>query len=299
MESHLAHGFLQRKHVVVVGAGYVGGAVARCALAAGARVTALTRNPERAAELGAQGATVIVDRLETESWHGQILGEVHFVLNAVSSGGGGLDGYRRSYVEGMHSLRRWACARTTAGHLIYTSSTSVYPQDGGASVDETMAVDPSAPRPAILLEAESGAQAWPGRWTVLRLAGIYGPGRHHLLDALRAGEPTVAGHGGHHLNLIHRDDIVSAVLAAWARGETAAGRIFNVVDDGRATKAVVIAWLANALSRAQPEFSGVPQPGRRAQAPDRIITNHRIKAGLDWSPRYPTFREGYAALLGA
>jgi nucleoside-diphosphate-sugar epimerase len=134
-----------------------------------------------------------------------------------------------------------------------------------------------------------------GRWFVLRLAGIYGPGRHALLEQVRSG--AVSGLGDHHLNLIHRDDIAAAVAACFGAPADIAGEIFNVADDGRARKAEVVAWLAEQLGVPLPRFTGVPAGGRRAVTPDRVIVNAKAKSMLNWRPRYPTFREGYASLL--
>src|SRR5690606_32116299 len=127
-----------------------------------------------------------------------------------------------------------------------------------------------------------------GRWFVLRLAGIYGPGRHYLLDQLREGAGTLAGRGEHHLNLIHRDDIVTAILAAFTAPAHVESGIFNVADDNAAPKAAVVQWIATRLCRPQPAFSGEPATGRRAVTPDRVIVSERIKRVLGWRPRYPT-----------
>ena len=178
----------------------------------------------------------------------------------------------------------------------------MYPQSGGARVNETAPVDREHERPRILAETEDLLMALPaaaGRRTVLRLAGIYGPGRHHLLEQVRSGE--VAGRGDHHLNLIHRDDIcrtIRAVLLSTEPGRTD-GEVFNVADDGAAPKADVVYWLAQKLGLPKPVFTGAPATGRRAVTPDRIIENAKIKRVLGWAPVYPGFREGYAAILGA
>lgn len=299
MNLSFAHGFLAGRTVVVFGAGYIGGAVVRAAVAAGAEVVALTRNPATAAVLGSTGAKAVVADLAADMWHEQVPASVSFVLNAVSSGGGGLEGYRSSYLRGAESIVSWARARNVAAHLIYTGSTSVYAQDDGVRVDERQPAEANDERAQILRATEATMQRWPGPHTILRLAGIYGPDRHHLLDQLREGATELPGHGEHHLNLIHRDDIVAAILTAWARPEAAKGNIFNLADDGAATKAEVVGWLAARLGRSSPAFSGVRVPGRRAQVPDRIIANDAIKAALGWSPVFPSFREGYAALLGA
>ena len=123
---------LTQKHLVVFGAGYVGVEVARQAITRGLRVTALTRNAIKATALRALGVEVIVADLAEGGWyvHPALAGGADFVLNCVSSGGGGIDGYRRSYVDGMRSVLAWVY-RVPVGTLVYTSSTSVYPQDGG------------------------------------------------------------------------------------------------------------------------------------------------------------------------
>lgn len=292
-----AHGFFAGKSLVVFGAGYVGAALARAAAARGARVWALTRNADKAAALAADGISTVVADLAASDWHGLLPVEAEFVVNCVSSGGGGVEGYRRSYVEGLNSILAWGGAARRPGTLVYTGSTSVYPQDGGVRVDETAPTGVGEGTAAILLEAERRARAWPGRSFVLRLAGIYGPGRHHLLNALRAGAAEVAGVGDHRLNLIHRDDIVAAILAVLAAPAALAGGIFNVADDGTAAKAEVAAWLSARLGRPAPAFTGSPAGGRRRVTPDRVIANDRLKAVLGWRPQFPSYREGYAAIL--
>jgi nucleoside-diphosphate-sugar epimerase len=294
---------LANKRLIIFGCGYVGTAVARRAREAGLQVQALTRNSARAADLAALGVNAVVDDLAADAWHERIAPGADLVLNCVSSGGGGLAGYRRSYVEGMSSILRWA-RRGPAGAMVYTSSTSVYPQDGGVVVDETAPTDGAGETGRILLEAEAllreGRDAR-GRWFILRLAGIYGPGRHHLLDEVRAGAAEIAGSGTQHLNLAHRDDICAAVLAAFTAPGSLADGIFNVADDAPTPKAEVVRWLAEQLGRPAPRFTGGAASARRGFAlpPDRLISNARLKAQLGWRPRYPSFREGYAAILSA
>jgi nucleoside-diphosphate-sugar epimerase len=313
---------LSGRHLVVFGAGYVGAAVARQAVARGLRVTALTRNAEQARVLTAEGIQAVVADLADEAWHPQIPGGADLVLNCVSAGGGGVNGYRRSYLDGMRSVLAWAAGGggppTT---LVYTSSTSVYPQDGGVTVTEESPVGGSGPTAEVLVEAEnlllghfnvggvpspradeSRGEGTPPtcsiqkRAFILRLAGIYGPGRHHLLDQLRAGATELSGRGDHRLNLIHRADIAAAIWSAFTAPPEIEGGIFNVTDDSPATKAKVVAWLATRLGVPAPRFTGEPTPGRRAIVPDRVIANGKIKRVLGWQPAYPTFREGYVGI---
>lgn len=288
---------LSGKRLVVLGAGYVGAAVARAGLARGLTVAALTRNPDKAGVLAAAGISTVVAELSSATWHDQMPADAEFVVNCVSSGGGGPEGYRRSYVDGLRSILTWARRADRPGTLVYTSSTSVYPQDGGLRVSEMDSTEGAEGTARVLLEAEELSRSWPGRAFVLRLAGIYGPGRHYLVDQLRSGAGVVAGRGEHHLNLIHRDDIMEAIFAALSAPPGVDGGIFNVADDGATPKAVIAGWLAGRLELPTPAFSGVPAGGRRSITPDRVIANDRIKSVLGWRPRHRTFREGYEPIL--
>jgi len=307
------------KQLVIFGCGYVGSALAQAAQARGMRVTALTRNVAKAAQLREAGVEVVVGDLAEAEWHRQVPSAPDFAVNCVSSGGGGIEGYRRSYVEGMASIVTWARRHGPVGTFLYTGSTSVYPQGDGRLVDELAPTEAAGEREQLLLEAESllrGAngdvadgttrseteqegtrrqsQCW-RRWFILRLAGIYGPERAYLIDQIRSGE--VSGLGAHHLNLIHRDDAVAAVLACLEAPDAIADEIFNVADDGPAPKEAIVAWLAGRLGLPSPGFTGQPVGQRRSVTPDRRIGNAKLRGRLGWEPRYPTFREGYASLL--
>ena len=289
---------LAGKRLVILGCGYVGAAVARWGTTVGLRVTALTRNAATALLLREVGIETVVGDLADSAWHSAIEGAPEFALDCVSSGGGGVEGYRRSYLEGMESVVAWSQARGAVGTFVYTSSTSVYPQGAGARVDEGMPATPDSDRAQVLVETEnrvrSAVGAWQ-RWIILRLAGIYGPGRHELLEQVRRGE--VGGSPDRHLNLIHRDDIVTAVAACFGAPATVGNEVFNVADDGEATKGEIVAWIAGAIRTSPPTFTGTATGGRRSMTPDRVIVNTRLKNRLGWSPRYSTFREGYASLL--
>lgn len=293
---------VSNKHLVIFGCGYVGSGLAAQAAAGGARVTALTRNSAKADALRSVGVSeVVVAELAGSDWHDRIAA-ADWVVNCVSAAAPTPEGYRHSYVEGMRSILVWAERRTQpVDTFVYTSSTSVYPQGDGAVVDETTDTARASVNGRIIVESENLLRMAPAsavrRWFILRLAGIYGPGRHHLLDQLRAGESPAGG--AHRLNLAHRADIVAAILACLGAPAEIRNEIFNVADDAPAPKDEVLRWLAGRLGRRgpvpAPAGAGMRRDGRAT--PDRIISNARLRARLDWRPRFADFRAGYEDIL--
>lgn len=295
--------------LVIFGCGYLGFSVAREALTRGIQVTAVTRNAAKALLLREAGIATVEADLSGSAWHERVPAAPAWAVNCVSSGGGGLEGYRQSYVAGMASIVEWARRHGPVGTMVYTSSTSVYPQDGGVVVTESAPTDAAGERGQILLEAERLLQLANGsrtagspadsagweRWFILRLAGIYGPQRQHVVDQVRTGE--VSGLGSAHLNLIHRDDAAAAIRACLEAPATIGDEIFNVADDAAATKAEIVAWLAGQFGVPLPAFTGQPVGQRRSVTPDRIISNARLKERLGWRPHYATYRDGYGSLL--
>lgn len=289
-------------HGVIFGCGYLGRLVASRALREGYAVTALTRNPSTATELREAGLTVIEARLETTEWHAALPGRVDWAVNCVSAGGGGLDGYRHSYLEGMRSVVRWA-EGAGVGTLVYTGSTSVYPQNDGSWVDESAGHEGVGPTGQILLEAEVMLREWSaGRWCILRLSGLYGPGRHHLLDQVREGRTVFEGSGETYLNLLRIEDATEAVWKALHAPSLSHGQIFNAADGHPAPKREVVAWLARQLGKPEPVFDAAQASagGRRlfgGPVPNRCIANGKLRALLDWHPKFPDYQTGFADLL--
>lgn len=296
---------LHGRHLIIFGCGYVGTALAQAAKRSGARVTALTRNHAAAEALRRSGvAEVCVADLAAGDWHARMPSDVDLAVVCVSSGGGGTDGYRSSYVDGMRSVLHWTAGRNRPLEtLLYTSSTSVYPQGGGEVIDETKATEGGSERARILMEAENQLRAAPPtaclRSFILRLAGIYGPGRHHLLDQLRTGAGTLPGSPGTRLNLAHRDDIVAAILACLGSPMAAGCRTYNVADGRPSTRREVADWLCGQLGRSPVRFTGGTTGAHRdgGETPDRIIASARLQAESGWRPRHGDFRSGYADLL--
>ena len=134
---------------------------------------------------------------------------------------------------------------------------------------------------------------------VFRLPGIYGPGRS-ALDRLRAGPVARIDLPGHVFSRVHVDDIVSAALLAL---EAPSGA-YNVSDDLPCSQNEVIEHACTLLGLPQPPLQSLDDAGlspmaRAFYAENRRVANGKARRVLGWSPRYPTYRAGLAALLAA
>jgi nucleoside-diphosphate-sugar epimerase len=289
------------KHLLVFGMGYLGLRVARQALSKCMRVTGLTRSVEKAENLRAEGFTMIVADMVERRWYPEVIEPVDYVLNCISAGGGGVDGYVRTYIEGMHSLLQW-CAQSFRGRLVYTSSTGVYPFSEGELISEDTEFEPQSETSRILLGAEGllMTAGQPG-WTILRLAGIYGPERHYLLNQVLSGESELPGEGEVYLNLIRVEDICSAIWKIWQADEPVLNSIYNVADDQPGLKREVVAWLAEKTGQPTPTFNPAKSIRQRhlpnGKLPHRIISNSKLKQATGWKPEFRTYREGFADLV--
>ncbi|UPJ64138.1 SDR family oxidoreductase [Bradyrhizobium sp. 191] len=185
--------------------------------------------------------------------------------------------------------------------VVYLSTIGVYGDHGGAWVDEGTPPQAVLDRTRMRVAAE---QAWTdaarGDAAILRLAGIYGPGRNALVT-LRAGTARRIIKPGQVFNRIHVDDIASAIMAAirYTNGGT-----WNVCDDEPAPPQDVIAYAAKLMGVAPPpeeafataEMSAM---ARSFYASSARVSNAKLKRELGVSPAYPTYRHGLDALWRA
>ena len=202
-------------------------------------------------------------------------------------------GYRRAYYDGLANTLAWLQRRgQSPKRVIFVSSSGVYAQEGGVWVDENSPAEASSYSGRIMLEAERLLldSAFPA--TVVRLTGIYGPGREWLLKQVRMGYRVVS-EPPLYANRLHADDcagLLAFLLQADAAGK-ALDELYIGVDDDPAPLHEVVAWLRDYLGVTEwAEESTVRRSGSKR------CSNARARA-LGWAPRYPSFREGYAAVL--
>ena len=288
------------KRVVVFGCGYLGSSLALYAKKMGSSVVALTRNQKKADLLRQHAIEVVVAELSDTHWHNEISGRFDYAVNCVGSSGDGLNGYEKSYVQGMQSILLWSAFHPITT-LVYTSSTSVYPQSDASSVNESADTSLVGERGQILLRAEkflsdSATKAsLIERFFILRLAGIYGPQRHHLLDQVRLGQ--LSAPLDNYLNLIYRDDAVAAISACFSATPTIKNRIFNCSDNSPVLKRAIIEWLCKELKLSFPSIVEAVQSKRGMGSLNRRINSSYLIETLGWLPKYSPFEEGYRALL--
>jgi nucleoside-diphosphate-sugar epimerase len=199
-----------------------------------------------------------------------------------------------------------AIARGRARAIVYLSTIGVYGDSGGAWVDEESPPKPRSPRSAARLAAEVawrrfGAESGKAI-AVLRLAGIYGPGRNALVT-LADGTARRIVKPGQVFNRIHVTDIAQAIDTCFA--QRAAG-VFNLADDAPAPPQDVIAFAAELLGKAPPPE--IPFDDARAAlsamaqsfyAENRRVRNTKLKQTLGVRLAYPTYQEGLRALFAA
>lgn len=217
---------------------------------------------------------------------------VDAVIYCVSAGAREEGAYQDAYPIGLANvLRAVEKSGSSGARALFVSSTGVYGDAEGAWVDETTEVQPTTFTGRAMLEAEDVLRASEFTGTSLRLGGIYGPGRTFLLDALRSGRPFPAATIEHWTNRIHRDDAARAIVHLATGSDHPP--VLNVVDPHPARRSDVLKWLASRLD-TQLVTSAAP-PVRQGSGDRRVSCGRLASTGFEF--RYPSFREGYGALL--
>ncbi len=278
------------KTLLCIGCGYTARALARRLRPEGWRILGTTRTPEKAAALAEAGIAPLI-------WSGdgplpQLAEASHLLISAAPGPGGdpvlaalGAD------------IARIAPRLAWVGYL---STTGVYGDHQGGWVDEDSPLTPGTERGRARVRAEAQWAAVPGLpLHIFRLAGIYGPGRGPFAK-VRAGTARRIVKPGQLFSRAHVGDIARVLTASIARPDP--GAIYNVCDDDPAPPEDVIAEAARLLGLPPPpeepfESAEMTAMARSFYAESKRVRNDRIKSELGVHLRYPTYREGLAALL--
>ena len=305
-------------HRLIFGCGYLGLRIARQWLEAGDRVSLLTRSSQRAEGLSGEGFFATVGdvthpaslRFLTE------LPPVDTLLYAVGFDRSQPSGpsIEQVYAGGLQNVLNAlpdSTDPTSAPQVIYISTTGVYGDSLGGWVDEQTPPAPCRAGGKASLAAEQVLRRSPlaDRSVVLRLAGLYGPGRLPYLRQLELGEPIEANPTGY-LNLIHVDDaaaiiqqVASQEFAATSRmaSPTQAGPLTYCVSDGHpVVRQTYYQEIVRQLGAPAPRFltptAGSPRAARALA--NKRIRNTRLLANMNFRLRYPSYREGLSQVLG-
>ena len=269
---------------LIAGCGDLGTELGLRADAAGHHVLGVRRNaailPDPITGIGAD-LTGEVPRLADD---------VDVLVITTAADGRDPDAYRRAYLDAPRTLldaleRDGAVPR----RVVFTSSTGVYGITDGSWVDEDTPAAPTSVTGEILVEAEEALLRRRPDAVVLRLAGVYGPGRTRLIDQVRGGHAVIPDPPVH-TNRIHRDDAAEALLHLAGLSDPAP--CYLGVDDAPADKGEVLRFLAGELGVEHPPTG----PVTRTRGGDKRCSNARLTA-TGFTLTYPTYREGYRAVL--
>lgn len=283
---------------LIVGCGYLGLCLARRLQQAGIAVFGTTRSAARASALrGSMVEPLLVDLLGNEGCAGlrPVLGSYLDVFYLVPPGRG--PDAQRMVGEGLPRFIR-ALEGADIGRAVLVSSSAVYGDRGGAVVDADTPAAAADERGRVLLEAERIWLQCPLPAGVLRLAGIYGPGRVIGLQGICAGAP-IGGDLDAFLNLIHVEDAAELLLRM--AGSAGAASIELGCDGAPVTRAEYYGWLAARLGLPAPTAAVQDGGGttlRRRGAGSRRCDNAVTCRRTGWRPHYPDFRAGLAGLPG-
>lgn len=272
--------------VLIAGCGYVGTELGVVLATAGHDVAGLRRDTM---DLPPEIRPVAADLTDRGSL-AAVPPKLDAVVLAASPDAREAAGYRAAYLDGPRNLLTFLADRGDAlQRVVLTTSTAVYGHREGEWVNEDSPTEPTSRTGRILVRAETAVQAsgWP--CTVVRLGGIYGPGRTRLVEQVRRGEATCPPRPTF-TNRIHRDDCAGAIAHVLSLDEPAS--VYCAVDHEPAERCDVLRWLAERLG------APVPQVGEsRSRGGSKRVRNDRL-VGSGYVFRYPTFRDGYGALIG-
>lgn len=279
-----------RSNILIAGCGYIGRAAGSLLARKGHRVWGLCRSAaslDRVRQAGLEPFPADLADLSTL----RALPPVDAVIACQAPARG--EDYRTAYHESTQNLIR-SLKPASQVRFVFVSSTSVLGPRRGAQVDADTRIEPERldDDARILRRTEEAVMSADLRGMVLRLSGIYGPGRNRL-DAIRSGRFVPAASSAW-TNRIHRDDAASAIETLIDRGVP--GQTYLATDDTPSTQREFYGWLMEKLGRPAPPEEDKTRADEALYGSKRC-SNAKLKK-LGWEPRYPSYREGYGELLG-
>jgi nucleoside-diphosphate-sugar epimerase len=278
---------------VIAGCGYVGNELARMLIHEGHDVFGIRRDVSKLVP----GVRGIEGNVAQAKSLGPAPERVEYVVFAVGADEGTEQAYRQAYLDGLAGFLEWlADEGQRPRRLVMVSSTSVYGQRRGEHIDELSPTHPTQFRGETLLASERLGAASGLSTVVVRLGGIYGPGRESLIDRAREGKFQTRS-TQHFTNRIHRDD--AAGVLRYLLFHPSPESLYLGVDDEAAEESELYSWIAKELGLAAPLGEEEDEAvNRRRSAGSKRCSNRRLRES-GYVFRYPTYREGYAELIRA
>lgn len=275
---------------LVIGCGYIGERVADLLHEAGHDMAGVTHSPESAQRLTEAKpypvhACDVSQAAEVQALAEKLGASPAWVIHCASSSRGGAETYRQVHLEGCSNLR----ASFPQAKLLFTSSTSVYPQTDGSVVTEESDATPDRETSQIVRATEALVLASGG--TVARLAGIYGPSRSFVLKSYLEGTATIEGNegNGRYLNQIHREDAARALVHLTT---SAPSGIYNVTDDTPVTQRECFTALSWRFQKLMPPVSE-PNTQRKRAWTHKRVSNAKLR-GTGFTLKYPSYEQALA-----
>jgi nucleoside-diphosphate-sugar epimerase len=287
------------QNALIVGCGYVGKRLAR-ALRPTYRVTGTVRSEASRQQLQSMGIDSAILNLDQSHprptlSHAQTAGAALFYLASPPAHG----------LSDTRLDRFLPLIDFPLEVFVYISTTGVYGDTNGGEVDETARVNPQTQRAERRVSAEEMTRVWctenQVRRVVLRVPGIYGPGRLPI-ERLQRGEPVIAMAEAGITNRIHVDDLVSACIAA--AQNTAARGVYNVTDGNSISGTEFTMRVAQLANLPEPPQISMDE-ARLVLSPERMsfleesrrVNNRRMLKELGVQPRYADIDAGIRASL--
>lgn len=271
-----------QRSALIIGCGYLGSHVAGILRQDGWKVTVTTTRTERAQTLAAAGFHVeVFDYRQADSFD-RLVAERHDA--ALCATAPGRDGDPETVFRTGPRTSAERLLANGAKRFVLVSSTGVYHQNDGSWVTEESLAEPQEPRYRLLRASEEDVLTRGG--TVLRLGGLYGPGRSPV-DWLRRPEMLArirSGNGDAWMSWIRVEDAARLCALALERGVER--RIYLGVDGHPVQRAAFYARAAELARLPPPEFaSSSPDLGKRC-------ANRVTCEALGFQPLHASFYDG-------
>jgi len=277
----------------IVGCGYIGQRLASHAQTQQQPVTGVVRSRDSAEALRAMGIKALSCDLDHEQLPAGCTQGEQLYYCAPPPPTGQQDTRMQRFVEGL-------ALSGQPQRIVYLSTTGVYGDCQGEWVDESRPAHPQVDRARRRWHAEQLLQAWRersgGELVILRVAGIYGPGRLPLAR-LRKGVPMVAEADAPWTNRIHADDLVAACLAAMHKGVD--GQVYNACDGSPGNMTDYFNRVADMAGIERPPVISLAQareqlsPGLLSYLGEsRRLSNARLLRDTGLQLRYPDLASG-------